>query len=188
MYYFHSKRMQKCYLVIVTFITLSFTVSAQESPSNSTFYTCANKGYDFLAQVLGHWKVQTKDRTSPGIYEENMGNSIVEPTIEGCGVSIRYQGIYRNKPYAFDLALVAKDSANVQMVRLDSEHGSYSISEGTISNNMMEVYWYRNKEIGKLISKHVMTIQSLDVFEFSSFLSTDYGKSWALTHERKYMR
>ena len=74
------------------------------------------------------------------------------------------------------------------MLALDSEHGAYSELNGNINNNIMTVFWYRNPETKRLQSKYILTVQNDDQFEFSSFLSTDYGNTWALTHERKYSR
>ncbi|MEQ9405121.1 MAG: WD40 repeat domain-containing protein [Cyclobacteriaceae bacterium] len=151
-------------------------------------YTCNNTSYAFLRQTLGSWKVKTKDRLSPGEYEENTGKAIISPAIEGCGISISYEGTYRNKPYARSVGIVGKDSVSIQMVALDSEHGSYSVLEGSIVNDQLVVYWFRDKEKKRLQSKYIMTFANKDAFEFSSYLSQDYGETWALTHERKYSR
>lgn len=151
-------------------------------------YTCANESYDYLSRTIGTWDVQTKDRTSLGEYENNIGVATIEPLIEGCGITISYRGTYKSKPYAREVSIIGKDTSTIQMVALDSEHGSYSELNGSIADEVMELVWYRNEEVGRVRSKYVMTFTDKDAFEFSSFLSTDYAETWALTHQRLYKR
>ncbi len=170
------------HIVVLLIMICGHVIAAQEP------YTCANKGYDYFRHLSGHWSVATKDRTSPGEYQNNTGKAIISPGIDGCGISLSYRGIYKDKAYAREVSLIALDSVNFQMVAMDSEHGSYSFLEGRKEEKQLILYWFRNKEVGKLRSKYIMTHISADQFEFSSFLSTDHGESWALTHERKYRR
>lgn len=151
-------------------------------------YTCANDNYDYLSQAIGEWVVETKDRIKPGEYESNTGIAIIKPLIKGCGITISYRGTYKSKPYAREVSILGQDSTSVQMVALDSEHGGYSMLNGFITDEVLEVVWYRNEAVGRLRSKYVMTFQDLDTFEYSSFLSTDHAETWALTHERIYTR
>ncbi len=151
-------------------------------------FTCSNSNYSFLERLSGTWNVATKDRTSPGVYEDNSGVCTIEPAIEGCGISISYRGIYKGKSYARESILTFKDSTAVQMVAMDSEHGSFSTYDGELANGKIELYWFRDKEKKRMQSKYVMAISDADSFEFSSYLSTDYGENWALTHQRMYKR
>ncbi len=163
-------------------IILWFHFAISQQPQ----FTCKNKNYDFLKSTTGTWFVTTKDRTSPGNYEDNHGTAIITNSIEGCGIKESYRGTYRNNPYAREVVITGQDSTRVQMIALDSEHGSFSNLEGTIRNDAMTTYWYRNKDIRKVQSKYILTLNSSNNFEFSSYLSTDYGKQWALTHQRVY--
>ncbi len=169
-------------IIIILLLISTRSIFAQEA------FTCANEGYAFIHGVTGQWEVQTKDRTSPGEYQNNSGKAIISPGISGCSISISYRGTYRDKAYAREVNLIALDSAHYQMVAMDSEHGSYSTLEGTIENGSLVLYWFRNKEVGKLRSKYVMSQENANAFEFSSYLSTDFGETWALTHQRKYFR
>ena len=173
--------------VLIVFILINLIPSQQAFPQQSTF-TCQNEAYQFLKKTIGIWEVSTKDRTSPGQYENNTGQSVITDAIEGCGIKESYRGTFRGKDYAREVGIMGKDSQHVEMIALDSEHGSYSALEGTVYDNQMEVYWYRDKEVKRLQSKYILTILSENQFEFSSFLSMDHGVTWALTHERKYTR
>ena len=84
--------------------------------------------------------------------------------------------------------MAGKSPSDIEMAVLDSEHGSFSILNGAIAENRLIVYWFREENIKRLQSKYILDIQGWDSFELSSFLSTDNGKSWAITHERKYKR
>ncbi|WP_299116590.1 hypothetical protein [uncultured Winogradskyella sp.] len=151
-------------------------------------YSCNNKGFDNLKPIIGTWFVNTKDRTAIDVYQNNTGYAITKPNIDGCGVTINLSGSYKNHPYALNMNLMTLDRSNAQMSTVDSEHGSFSLFNGKIKDNSIELLWYRDIEKKKLQSKYKMTIISEDAFEFSSYLSTDYGNYWALTYERKYQR
>ncbi|GGI57602.1 hypothetical protein GCM10011444_19110 [Winogradskyella haliclonae] len=162
---------------------ISITSNAQEES-----YTCQNPLYNYLSTIIGDWEVKTKDRTSPGVYENNKGNSKITNLIEGCGIKESYRGSYKSRKYAREVMIVGQDSISVQMSALDSEHGSFSILNGKIENDKLVIYWFRNIDVKKLQSKYILSIENKDKFEFSSYLSTDYGKNWALTHKRIYSR
>ncbi len=151
-------------------------------------YSCTNPNYKILNSLIGTWQVTTRDRTSPGIYEDNTGEANIEKAIDGCGVFISFRGRYRNKPYARAAIVACLDSTQIQMVAMDSEHGGFSTYDGSIDKDEIILYWYRDKERRRLQSKYVMTINDTNNFEFSSYLSTDFGETWALTHGRLYRR
>jgi len=167
-------------------ILLGFTITF--IPALSQEFTCESAGGQWLNQIIGNWEVTTRDRTSPGNYEENTGLSDFSPTIEGCGIRESFRGKFKGNNYAREVSIFAIDSFKIAMTALDSEHGSFSNFEGSISENTMTALWYRDKEKKRLQSKYILTVKSEGSFEFSSFLSTDYGETWALTHERKYQR
>ncbi|MFY0601339.1 MAG: DUF1579 family protein [Cyclobacteriaceae bacterium] len=176
--------MTKLTLLFFSFLLLiNNSITAQ----NESF-SCENEAYLFLQNTIGIWEVSSKDRTSPEVYEQNSGTSTITSLIEGCGIQESFRGIFRNKIYAREVLIIGKDSTHVEMVTLDSEHSSFSSLQGEISENEMTVYWYRNPEKRKLQSKYILNYMSADQFEFSSFLSTDYGDTWSLTHQRKYKR
>lgn len=184
--------MQSVSLLVHLFFLLPYVLWAQSDLNNEVQearFSCANDGYLFLKRTEGIWQVKTKDRTSPGNYEANSGKAVIGPSIEGCGVAISFRGTYKNKPYAREMNIMALDSINMQMVSVDSEHGSYSLLEGAIiDSKTMELYWYRDHNKKRVQSKYVMLLLDKEAFEFSSYLSTDYGERWALTHERFYSR
>ena len=100
-------------------------------------FTCQNTNYAFLKKTIGIWEVKTKDRTSPGHYEKNSGMANITDAIQGCGISISYRGTFKDKPYAREVIITGKDSNKVQMVAMDSEHGSFSTLEGKIIDDKM---------------------------------------------------
>ncbi len=151
-------------------------------------YSCKNINYDFLRGALGEWVVETRDRTAPGEYEENEGVATISNAIPGCGIIISFKGKYKGNPYARESIITGIDSSRIQMVSMDSEHGGFLTYEGKMIDETLEVIWYRNKEKGKMMSKYTMSFENKDQFAFSSYLSTDYGASWALTHQRTFKR
>ena len=167
-------------VIIVLSFQLAFT--------QDTEFTCKNDAYTYLKNTIGTWKVSTTDRTSPGNYEKNDGISTITNLIDNCGIKESFRGTYLNKPYAREVFITGIDSVNVQMIALDSEHGSFSNLEGQVKNDTLTTYWFRNKKVKKLQSKYVLVFNDKNNFEFSSFLSKDYGKNWALTHKRIYRK
>nr|WP_321236152.1 hypothetical protein [uncultured Psychroserpens sp.] len=170
-------------IVLSLFLLISIKTNSQD-----TSFTCSNNSYKFLDKVIGHWNVITKDRISPNVYENNKGVSIISNAIEGCSIKESYRGVYKGKQYAREVTITGMDSLNVQMVTLDSEHSGFSIQNGSIINNVMTTIWYRNENVKRLQSKYILSLKGSNAFEFSSYLSTDYGKTWALTHERTYAK
>ena len=170
---------------LFTFILLLVTSSffAQEE-----IYSCKNSAYGYLETLIGTWEVMTKDRISPEVYENNSGVSKITTLINGCSVKESFRGTYKNKNYAREVIITGKDSIGIQMSVLDSEHNKFSILNGNLENNQIIVYWFQNEETKKLQSKYILTIYTTDKFEFSSYLSTDYGENWALTHQRVYTK
>ena len=158
------------------------------SIANEDTYKCQSSGGDFLSRLIGSWEVQTKDRTSPGNYETNSGYSLITSSIEGCGVHESFKGTFKGNTFDREVTLTATDAVNVEMATLDSEHGSFSMYKGAIAEESMELIWYRDETVKRLQSKYVLTVNGTNSFEFSSFLSTDSGNSWALTHQRTYTR
>lgn len=150
-------------------------------------YSCANENYKFLKKALGEWEVQTRDRVAVGEYENNEGMATVVPSIEGCGISISFRGIYKGKDYSRIATITGLDSTRVQMVAMDSEHGGFSTYEGQIEDEQLEVKWFREKEVGRLETKYLLSFINESEFEFSSYLSND-GETWALTHQRNFKK
>ena len=174
---------KKCAFLIAVLLLVETNSSAQEN-----IYSCNNPAYNFLKNIIGNWKVDTKDRTSPDNYEINAGESIITDLINGCGIKESYRGTYKSNKYARESMIIGMDSFGNQMSILDSEHNSFSILNGEIKDGKIVVYWYRNEDVKKLQSKYILTVVDNNKFEFSSYLSTDYGADWALTHERIYTR
>lgn len=172
--------MHKTFIGLIGILAILFHAIGQD-------FSCKNGNYEFLAPAIGDWEVATKDRIAVGEYEENIGTATVRNAIEGCGISISFRGTYKGNPYARE-SIITGHNNGVQMVAMDSEHGKFSTYDGTINDQKLEMKWYRNKEVGKLQSKYVLQFENEDAFTFSSFLSTDYGESWALTHERIFKR
>ena len=165
-----------------------FFIIMTNSVAQENVFSCENSAYQTLQKVTGTWDVKTKDRTSPGNYENNTGKSIISDLIAGCGIKESFRGTYKKNNYAREVMIVGKESNGIQMSILDSEHNSFSILNGEIKDNKVVVYWFRNKDVKKLQSKYILTIANDNEFEFSSYLSTDYGENWALTHKRVYTR
>ena len=156
--------------------------------AHAQFYNCANPNYDFLKNALGEWTVQTTDRVAIGQYESNQGKATISNAIAGCGIDISFDGIYKGKPYARKAIITGIDSINIQMVSMDSEHGGFLTYEGQLADEKLELVWYRDQSVGRLRSKYELHFKDESQFEFSSYLSTDHGETWALTHQRIFSK
>lgn len=172
---------------ILAFITALLFLNGQTFANvNST--ACQSSGGDFLSQLIGTWDVSTKDRTSPGNYEENEGYAIITASIEGCGVHESFSGTFRESDFKREVILTAQNASELQLSSLDSGHGSFTIYKGSFTDEGAELMWYRDENVKRLQSKYVLTVNGANEFELSSYLSTDTGKTWALTHQRVYTR
>lgn len=171
-------------LIFTGFLLFSPHKTAAQQPG----FSCANEGNALLSKLTGTWNVVTKDRTSPGDYETNTGRSVITPAIEGCGIRESFRGTFKGKQYAREVNIMTKTPLTVEMTAADSEHGTFSLYKGTINGDKMTVFWYRDEKVKRLQSKYILTVSDERHFEFSSYLSTDHGATWALTHERNYSR
>jgi len=175
-------KLLKSSLIIVPLLLSGLGFSQQST------YTCANEINSYLIDIVGEWEVETKDRISPGNYESNKGASSFSVLIEGCGIQESFRGVFKGKPYAREVLIMGKDSVNLEMSVIDSEHGSFSILKGSKVGDQLELIWYRDIEVKRLQSKYILSKKDKDQIEFSSYLSTDYGENWSLTHQRNYTR
>ncbi|MEO1052743.1 MAG: DUF1579 family protein [Bacteroidota bacterium] len=171
-------------LFVASLTIMAISTGYSQNPD----YPCQSQSGDFLTQLVGNWTVETKDRTSPGQYETNKGHAIIAATIAGCGIQETYKGSYKGNQYARFASINTKSDNEMEMTATDSEHAGSMHFKGELSNGQISLLWYRDESIKKMQSKYVLEIKNDREFEFSSFLSTDYGKTWALTHERKYTK
>ena len=150
-------------------------------------FPCEKEGSEWLRTLWGTWEVEAKDRTSPGSYEQNQGTSIISFAIDGCVLHEVYDGKFKNRDYAVNIAYVLTDALELQKSWVDSEHANLMVLSGEIKSNKSKVHWYRD-ETQKMQVKHELRVLSEDQLEFLSYLSTDGGTTWQLTHEWKYNR
>lgn len=149
---------------------------------------CGENINSYWTMFSGTWDVETKDRLSPGVYETNSGQSSINLNMNGCGIQESYEGIYRDKIYKREVMITSRDSTHLGMISFDSEHADIQYFTGEIEHHETTLIWYRDRNVKRLQSKYILNRHSNNEFEFSSFLSTDHGETWALTHERKYQR
>ncbi|GAB5524427.1 MAG: hypothetical protein Roseis2KO_22990 [Roseivirga sp.] len=141
-----------------------------------------------LALMTGDWKVSATDRISPGNYEENNGKSTISWGIAGCSLHEVYEGTYKGHGYAVEYVTYLNDSLSTQRTFYDSEHSNLMAFTGEIGEQSMLSYWYRNLEKKRMQVKNEIRFISEDSFENITHLSTDYGKTWQLTHKWIYKK
>ena len=166
---------------IFCLLLLSFQLNAQTLP-------CENAGTEFMSKLIGSWSVQAKERTSPGNYESNQGESVISWGIQGCSLQETYSGTYKGHGYAVKYETYLKDSLSVQRSFFDSEHHNLMLFEGSIERDSMINFWYRNPEKKRMQVKNELVILSAQSFKNTTHLSTDYGQTWQLTHEWVYSK
>lgn len=149
---------------------------------------CVKAGSEVLALMTGEWNVTATDRTSPGNYEKNQGKSVISWGISGCTLHEVYQGTFKSHGYAVEYMTYLNDSLSTQRTFFDSEHGSLMAFEGDIEERTIVNHWYRNPEKKRMQVKNEIRIINDNSFENITHLSTDYGKTWQLTHKWVYTR
>lgn len=175
--------MKKLIFLASAILLVSQSIMAQDSA-----YPCQKEGSPFLANLTGTWQVKAKDRTSPGNYETNEGQSTIAFQINGCTIRELYEGKYKNADYAVDISYILTDSLQVSKVWVDSNHANPMVLSGQISDNQLYVEWYRNPEKKRMQVRHFLTAAGSGQLNFRSELSTDYGETWQMTHEWEYTR
>lgn len=156
--------------------------------SQSINYPCQYTGNQMLTKLIGTWKVETKDRISPGNYENNAGVSVISTGINGCSVEESYKGIFKEKHYAVEATMYMKHSMQIQRVYYDSEHSNVMVLDGVIDEKGFELNWTRDPNEKKMQVKFRLDFTATDTFEWTTQLSTDYGDTWQMTHHWRYSR
>ncbi|WP_456459486.1 DUF1579 family protein [Reichenbachiella sp.] len=170
-------------ILLSIFLTLSLNAFSQ-----SINYPCQYTGNQMLVKLIGTWKVEAKDRVSPGIYENNAGVSVISTGLNGCSIKESYKGVFKGKLYAVEASFYMKDSMELQRVYYDSEHSNVMVMEGVINEGGFELYWVGDLAKKKMQVRFNLEFKTPDVFEWTTHLSTDYGESWQMTHYWKYTR
>lgn len=173
--------MHKLFLALFTMVSL-------EGAGQPGKYPCQYANQGMLSKLMGTWKVESKDRTSPGNYEMNTGISVISGGIQGCSIRESYQGIYKEKSYATESILLMTDSLQVQRLYFDSEHASTMVFNGEINSEGMKLLWIRNQERKKMQVKFELTFEGANSFAWKTHLTTDFGETWQLTHHWQYTR
>ncbi len=168
-------------LYILFLLAITCQLHSQELP-------CVKAGSEILALMIGEWEVTATDRTSPGNYEQNQGKSLITWGISGCTLHEVYQGTFKSHRYAVEYVSYLNDSLSTQRTFFDSEHGNLMAFSGEIKEKSIVNHWYRNPEKKRMQVKNEIRFVSDDSFENITHLSTDYGKTWQLTHRWVYSR
>lgn len=169
------------YLFLLPLFVLSFGLTAQSLP-------CEVEGSEKLAFMIGEWKVSATDRNAPGAYEENKGTATITWGIAGCSIHELYEGTFKSHLYAVEYVTYLSDSLTTQRTFFDSEHANMMSFDGVIEGKSIINHWYRDPEKKRMQVKNELRILNKDSFENITHLSTDYGKTWALTHKWVYTR
>lgn len=169
------------YLLLLPLFVLSFELKSQK-------LLCEKEGGEVLKLIIGEWKVSATDRTAPGIYEENKGIATITWGIAGCSIHELYEGTFKSHTYAVEYVTYLSDSLTTQRTFFDSEHANMMSFDGVIEGNSIVNYWYRDPEKKRMQVKNELKILNKNSFENITHLSTDYGKTWALTHKWVYER
>lgn len=169
------------YLLLVAMLMFCLNLKAQSLP-------CEQKGSEVLKLMIGEWKVSATDRTAPGVYEENNGTATISWGVAGCSLHEVYEGTFKSHAYAVEYVTYLNDSLSTQRTFFDSEHANLMAFNGEIDGKSIVNYWYRNPEKKRMQVKNVIQFISNNSFENITHLSTDYGKTWQLTHKWVYER
>lgn len=149
---------------------------------------CQRAGSEFFTQLLGEWRVEAKDRLAPGDYEENSGRAVISWGIEGCSLQESYLGTFKQHPYAVKYETYLSDSLQTQRTFFDSEHSNLMFFQGIIEGDTMSSLWLRDLEKKRMQVKNELKLLDKNSFQNTTYLSTDYGQTWQLTHAWQYTR
>ncbi|WP_422358558.1 DUF1579 family protein [Reichenbachiella sp.] len=163
-------------------------IASLNSYAQQTGFPCQHTGNARLGELIGTWKVEAKDRISPGNYEMNAGVSVISTGLNGCSIQESYKGVYRENYYAVEVVTYMRDSMQLQRVYYDSEHSNVMVLEGFIEEKGFTLNWTRDPNKKKMQVKFQLDFKTTDTFEWTTHLSTDFGKTWQLTHQWKYNR
>lgn len=151
-------------------------------------YPCEKPGAEVIVRLIGNWQVKARDRSAPGVYEDSQGKSEITWGINGCSIHETYKGTFKDRPYAVEYMTYLNDSSSVQRTFFDSEHSNLMWLNGDVQTKAINSIWFRDPDKKRMQVKNKIKIINLNSFENVTHLSTDYGKTWVLTHHWAYSR
>jgi hypothetical protein len=136
-----------------------------------------------MQRMIGKWDISATDRTEPGKYENNNGQLEILPLIDSSGVSIQYNGKFKNKPLLVLAWLVEMSDSLIIKTNFDSNHGNAMKLEGQYTLDTLKLFWKREFPNRTMIVKHQYVQMDSMNLKYESFLSPNSGKEWHLTHQ-----
>ena len=150
--------------------------------------SCSNAHREFLSAFVGAWEVSASTRVGGDHFEATRARAEFRPALDGCAVVELYETIGSEPVFSIVLVLAARDDGVFELARLDSSHGSFTVSTGDLEAGSLTLGWSRDLGDRVLRTRHVYRVESPRELSLQQFLSRADGEPWELTHRADYQR
>ncbi len=180
--------MNKALLLLLVLFTLCRDQDAQAQQDLTTQPPCLPIAESLLAPLEGAWTVEWTYRTAPGEFAKSMAQSRIEQDLYGCALIEHFEGTLRSLPFSAITLFSQKAEGHFDRVRIDSEHGSFTQSEGHVAGDSLVFEWQRDLGERVLRTRHFFFEMTGESFTVEYYMSRSSGAPWALVQRARYRK
>ena len=141
-----------------------------------------------LADLEGTWIVDLSYRVAPGNFDASTADATLVRELAGCAVVERFDGQLQGRPYSAISMFSWKTADTLARVRVDSEHGSPTLSTGHVSGDTLVFETARDLGTRVLRTRHLyFDVRELS-FDVEFFMSRSLDSHWELVQRSRYVR
>ncbi|MEM7417470.1 MAG: hypothetical protein AAF389_18415 [Gemmatimonadota bacterium] len=168
--------------VVVPCLALAMCV-----PVRSAAQTCDEAVSALLSTLVGEWQVDASRRVEVGRFESGEGLSRLDSTLGGCGLidtrRLRYPDHERE---SVSVLSATREAAELSVV--DSEHGAFTVSRGSVGADRMEFEWARDLGERVMGTRTEYTVVSSSEIRVLRMLRRRADEEWQVTFSATYTR
>ena len=141
---------------------------------------CDRRVSDLLASFEGSWSVEASRRVEPGLFEELRGEATVELGLAGCAI-IERRRLASSSTERTSVATIAASPRGLQLAVVDSEHGTFTVSDGSAESGRLSFTWSRDLGDRVMSTRTELVVVSSRRLEERRMLQRTSDAEWELT-------
>ncbi len=149
---------------------------------------CGESARAFLQALSGSWATESSVRVAPGEYASSTGNADSRDALAGCGLLTAHEFDVDGSPRSEVHVLSAVADGTFHLSSVDSEHGAFTVSEGTLDGNVLTVEWSRDLGDRVLRTRKEFRLMSAGEYQVEHSMSRSQADPWETTYRGTFRR